>query len=143
MKILPGVLAVSLCLLAAGAQGAPVSGGIINLSCMEALAAIEKPELAGVFSFVAEKDSANAFANLVVQKGGSLKKYAAKLEQDSKAAGGITVWDHESVLVVLSLLAGPLADTLEKPSAKVTRQLSELSLVPAVSLETVSAKRKG
>ena len=107
--------------LAAGAAAAaapdPTPGGVLNLSCMEALAAIGQPHLAGVFSFISEKDSPAAFADLIAHDGKALKRYVEKVDQDFKAAGGITTWDHEALMFALALYSGPLASTFEKPSA--------------------------
>ena len=133
--------------LAAGVAAAPASapavqGGVLNLSCIEALAAIGQPSLAGVFSFIPEKDSPAAFADLLVHDNKALKKYAEKVGQDLKAASGITDWDHEAVMFALSLLTGPLAQTLEKPSGKLMARLNELSLAPKLSLEVVVSRRK-
>ncbi|MDD5655921.1 MAG: hypothetical protein PHF00_01535 [Elusimicrobia bacterium] len=139
-------LAVLAALAAAGvparAQQPGGQGGVINLSCMEALVSIGRAELAGVFSFVADKDSPAAFADLVAHEPKGLKKYAARLEKDQLAAGGITPWDHEALLSLLALFSGPLADTLGKPSAKLLARLNDLSLAPTVPLETVMARRK-
>jgi len=118
------------------------SGGVLNLNCIEALASIGEPKLAGVFSFIAEKDSPAAFADLVAHDGKALKKYVVKVEQDFKASGGVTEWDHEVLMFVLSLYSGPLGQTLEKPAAKVLPRLNELSLAPKLTLEQVTARRK-
>lgn len=143
------ILAVALAVGAAGAapvRGAErpdaVRGGLINLSCLEALVAINQPGLAGVFSFITEKDSPAAFADLVAHQGKSLKKYVAKLDQDLKAAGGITTWDHEAIVFALALFSGPLAQTLEKPPQKLVSKMTELSLAPTLALEAVTARRK-
>ena len=132
--------------LAAGALGPAATagdpGGVLNLSCVDALVAVDRAGLAGVFSFIAEKDSPAAFADLAVHEPKALKKYLAKVEQDLAAAAGITSWDHEAILTVLALLQGPLAETLRKPSAKVLARLNELSLAPTVTLDIVTARRK-
>jgi hypothetical protein len=132
--------------LAAGATAAPdpgpAPGGVLDLSCMEALAAIGQPNLAGVFSFISEKDSTAAFADLAAHDAKALQKYVGKVGRDFKAAGGITTWDHEALMFVLALYSGPLASTFEKPSSRVLAQINELSLAPTLSLEKVAARRK-
>ncbi|MCX5797229.1 MAG: hypothetical protein NTY77_17195 [Elusimicrobia bacterium] len=132
--------------LAAGAAAAPQpgpdAGGLLNLSCIEALAAVRQPNLAGVFSFISEKDSPAAFADLVAHDGKALKRYVEKVGRDFEAAGGVTTWDHEALLFALALYSGPLAATFEKPSAKLMARISELSLSPTLSLEQVTARRK-
>ncbi len=139
----------SLILAAALAAGAaaqtpadPAPGGVLNLSCIEALAAIGQPKLAGVFSFVSEKDSPAAFADLVSHDAKALKKYVEKVDQDFRAAGGITGWDHEALLFAQNLFAGPLAATLDKPAGKVLERLQSLGTAPILSLQQISEKRK-
>ena len=132
--------------LAAGAAAAPepgpTSGGVLNLSCIEALAAIGQPHLAGVFSFIPEKDSPAAFADLAAHDGKALKRYVEKVGKDFEAAGGVMIWDHEVLVFALALYSGPLAATFEQPTAKVLARINELSLAPTLSLEQVAARRK-
>jgi hypothetical protein len=132
--------------LATGAAAAPdpgpTPGGLLNLGCIEALAAIGQPNLAGVFSFISEKDSPAAFANLIAHDGKALKRYVGKVEGDLKAAGGVTIWDHEALLCVLALYSGPLASNFEKPSTKTMALINALSLASTLSLEKVAARRK-
>jgi hypothetical protein len=120
----------------------PVQGGVLNLSCVDALVAVGQPNLAGVFAFVPEKDSAAAFADLMAREPKALKKYMRKLDDDIKVAGGITPWDHEAILAVIALLGSPLAETFPKPPAKLSARLNEISMAQTVSLETVTARRK-
>jgi hypothetical protein len=120
----------------------PAPGGVLNLSCMEALAAIGQPNLAGVFSFISEKDSPAAFADMTAHDAKALKRYVAKVDKDFKAAGGVTTWDHEALMFVLALHAGPLAATFQKPSSSVVDRINALSLAPTLSLEAVAARRK-
>lgn len=127
---------------AAPASGPSVQGAVLDLNCMEALAAIGQPHLAGVFSFISEKDSSAAFADLVAHDGKALKKYVEKMDKDFKAAGGVTDWDHEALMFALGLFSGPLAQTLEKPSSRILARLNELSLAPKLSLEVVASRRK-
>ena len=137
------ILAVA---LAAGVVAAPApavaAAGVLNLSCIEGLAAIGQPNLAGVFSFISEQDSSAAFADLLVHDNKALKKYVEKVDRDFKAAGGVTDWDHEVLMFALNLFSGPLAQTLEKPSSKMLARLNELSLAPKLSLEVVASRRK-
>jgi len=137
------ILAVALAAGAAAApETAPAQGGLLNLSCMEALAAIGQPNLAGVFSFIPEKDSPAAFADLIVHEPKSLAKFLTKLDEDFQAAGGVTEWDHEALMYALTLYSGPLGPTLPKPAPKALARINELSLAPKVSLEQLSARRK-
>lgn len=138
--LMAGLFAV---LGAAGrAQAQEQPSGVLNLNCVEALVAVGHASLAGVFSFVSEKDSNAAFADLVAHDGKALKKYAAKLDKDFKAAHGVTVWDHDTVLIVLGLFTGPVADALEKPSKSLMSRMTELSMAPTMTLEQITAQRK-
>lgn len=126
----------------AGRVRALEPGGVLNLNCVAALVAVDRASLAGVFSFIAENDSAAAFADLAARDPKVLKKYVAKLNKDLAVADGITPWDHEAVSAVLALLNGPLVEVMKKPSAKVMDRLKKLSEAPAVSLDVVTARRK-
>lgn len=134
--------------LAAGAAAqepagtAPAVGGILNLSCIEALASIGQPKLAGVFSFVPENDSPAAFADLVAHDAKALKKYVEKAEKDFQTAGGVTDWDHQALMFAMNLFSGPLAQTMDKPSAKVLERMRSLSTAPTMSLQQIVEKRK-
>lgn len=115
---------------------------ILDLNCIDALASVGKPELAGVFSFVPSKDTPNAFADLVARDKKALKKFVGKVEKDLKTASGVTAWDHEVVLNLISLFGSPLAPTLVDPGVKMKSRLQELALAPTLSLEEVAARRR-
>jgi hypothetical protein len=140
--ILAAVLAAGTLRAAAPADPGPASGGVLNLSCIEALASIGQPHLAGVFSFISEKDSPAAFADLTAHDAKALKRYVEKADKDFKAAGGVAAWDHEALMFVLALYSGPLAATFERPSSRVLTRINELSLAPILTLEQVTARRK-
>lgn len=127
-------------LLLAAALGFPQQ--IIDLNCMEALVAIEQPKLAGVFSFISEKESTHAFANLLANDKKLQKKFVAKVESDFAKARGITVWDHEVLLNLVSLLGSPLGPSLDQPKEKLKNKMIELSMAPTLSLEEVALRRK-
>src|SRR5262249_31477265 len=76
--------------LAAG----PAGGGMVSLSLVARLSAVKRPEWAGVFSFIAEKDAPFAFSDLLARDAKTLKPYLGKLDDDMKVAGGLTEWDH-------------------------------------------------
>ena len=60
---------------------------MLSGSLIEALKAIEKPELGGVFTYVGAKNAPRAFADLVARDLKALKRYTGKLMKDLKAAG--------------------------------------------------------
>jgi hypothetical protein len=140
---------MKLALLAAGVllAGAPARGEtpkgaqLMNLNCMEALVAVDQASLAGVFSFVPEKDGPAAFADLLVHNAKALKKFTAKLEKDLKETSGLSAWDHEAVAFALSIYASPLAARLDKPSPKALARLAELGQAPSLTLEQMTARR--
>lgn len=124
------------------AAPAPVNGGMLDLSCVSALAAVGRADLAGVFSFIAEKDAPTAFADFLARNKTAMGKYLAKAGKDLKDAGGITPWDHQVVMRVLELYASPAGETVEKPPKSVTDKLSALSLAPTMALNEITPRRK-
>ena len=139
--ILAGLLSSTLLLPVGAWSQAPAGAQMLNLSCVEALAAIGEPRLAGVFSFVVEKDTPQAFADLVMHDKKALKKYAGKLKTDMKD-GGVTPWDHEAVTFALQILSSPIADTLDKPSKDERETLDLAARAPVIPLEQLTARRR-
>ncbi len=131
-------------LLTAGLAWGEDSRGpqMINLSCLEALVAVGQPNLAGVFSFISEKDGPAAFADLLVHDKKAMKKFLAKAEKDFKSADGISSWDHEAVMAAVSIYGSPLAETLEKPASGTMSRLVALSAAPSLKLEDLARRRK-
>jgi len=127
--------------MATRAQDLPPSH-ILNLNCLEALAAVGEPELSGIFSYVPDADTAAAFADLVVHQRSALRKFMDKDEADVKAVGGVSQWDHSVAAYALSIYALPAAAaTVEKPSASDLKRLNALLAAPALSLEQMTARR--
>lgn len=129
--------------LSAAGSAVPAAAQVINLSCVEALVAVGHPELAGVFSFVPEIDNATAFADLLARDAAAQKKFIAKVEKDLKKARGITVWDHDVLRAMVTLYGSPLGETLHKPAPKVITRMAELVASPTITLEEMTARRKG
>ena len=126
---------------AARAQDLPPSH-ILNLNCLEALAAVGEPELSGIFSYVPDADTAAAFADLVVHQPAALRKFMAKDEADVKSVGGISQWDHSVAAYALSIYALPAAAaTVDKPSSSDLKRLNAIAAAPALSLEQMTARR--
>ena len=118
------------------------SGGMVSLSLVEALAAVKQPQLAGIFSFVAENDAPFAFADLVARDKKAMKLYVAKLDEDRKAANGLTGWDHAVCASLVNLYSSPIAGTFGKPDEKQMSKINQCLLVPVVPLEEIVARRK-
>ena len=131
----------------AGAPGAaavagPHVTGMMSLSLIEALGAIRQPQLAGVFSFVAEADAPFAFADFLARDKKAMKAYLNKLGDDRKAADGLTDWDHEVCASLVNLYGSPLAATFGVPEPKRMSQINECVLSPILPLEAIVARRK-
>ncbi len=136
---------LSAILLAAVCLGvwAPVRAQeLLNLSCMEALAAVGEEALAGVFSFIKEDDSTVAFADLAVHRRRVMRRYIDKLKKDLKIARGISAWDHQVVLQILQIYGSPLAETLDEPSVGTRQKLRDLSLAPTLTLGELTSRRR-
>jgi hypothetical protein len=115
---------------------------MLNLSCVEALVSIDQANLAGVFSFVPEKDGPAAFADLVVHQKKALKKFLGKLERDQKEAGGVSAWDHEAAAFALSIYRSPLGETIDKPGEALLKRLEDAARAPTMTLQEMTARRR-
>lgn len=138
----PSVLLSSLLAVAAPSFAQAQAPGMLNLSCVEALVSIGQPHLAGVFSFVPEKDSSAAFADLLVHDKKALKKYIGKLEKDQKETGGVSAWDHDAVAFALTIYGSPMAETLDKPGKDVMAKLEGFAKAAKLTLQDMTVKRR-
>ena len=127
---------------AVAAPPAPQGGSMVSLSLVEALAAVERPELAGLFSFLPPQNASYAFGDLMTRDPKALKAYAAKLKSDLKAAGGLTEWDHEVCATIVNLYAGQGALVNQKPKAKIMSIVNDCVLAPVLDLREIVARRK-
>lgn len=127
---------------AVAAPRAPEGGSMVSLSLVEALASIERPELAGLFSFIPPQNASYAFGDLMARDPKGLKRYAAKLKGDLKAAGGLTEWDHEVCATLVNIFAGQGVMIQEKPSKKVMAVVNDCVLSPVLDLREIVARRK-
>jgi hypothetical protein len=128
--------------LPAAMPRAQQSTQVLNLSVIEALAAVDHADLAGVFGFIAERDNAAAFADFLLRDGKAQKKYLAKLEKDLKVGGGLTEWDHAVLQGMVSVYGSPMANLLKKPSAKTILHMAQMASAPVITLEQLSVKRR-
>lgn len=115
---------------------------VINLSLVEAVTAIEMPQISGLFSFIAEQDASFAFADLLARDDKAMKKYLRKLENDKKVAKGLTGWDHEVCATLVNLYSSALGATLRQPPAKSMAFINECVLAPVVPLSEIVSRRK-
>lgn len=121
---------------------APAGAQMINLGCVDALAAVGHADLAGVFSFIPEKDGPAAFADFMVRNRKALKKFLAKAEKDLKEVKGVSIWDRQALQFAVSIYGSPLGETLEKPAPKFVARMVELAAAPALSLAEMTARRR-
>ncbi len=126
----------------AGATEVPRPPQMIDLSCMEALVATGRQELAGVFSFVSEKDGPAAFADLIVHNKKAMTKFIAKVQKDLKVASGISAWDRDALQFAIAIYESPLGATLKPLGEVELAQLRLLAGSPILSLEQISSARR-
>ena len=116
---------------------------MLSASLIEALAAIDKPELGGLFTYVGDKNAPTAFADLVARDPKAMRRYAAKLAADNKAAKGQTAWDHQVCATLVTYYAGGgTMPGVKKPDAKRLKILNECVLVPVLELQDIVSRRK-
>ena len=118
------------------------SGGVVDLSLIEALGALKKPELAGLFSFINPKDAPFAFGDMLARDGKSLKRYLYKLDDDKEAANGLSPWDHEVCAAMVNLYNSPMGASFEKPKAKLMSKINQCVLSAVVPLQEIVSRRK-
>ena len=124
-------------------QTAPMaSGGVVDLSLIEALGAVRKPEVAGLFSYINPKDAPFAFGDLLAREEKSLKRYLSKLDDDKEAANGLSPWDHEVCASLVNLYNSPMGASFEKPKAKLMSKINQCVLSPVVPLQEIVSRRK-
>ena len=142
--MLRAILAV--CLLAspivsATAARAQGEGGILSGSLIEALKAVGKPELGGVFTYVGEANAPRAFADLIARDPKAMKRYTGKLADDRKVADGLTPWDHQVCATLVNYYAGVEMPGIKRPDAKRLKALNECVLAPIVELNVIVERR--
>ncbi len=111
----------------------PRQGRVLNLECVETLIGIGERELAGVFSFIADGDSAPAFADLLVHKKKDLKRFVERERKILKKSGAIPHWDHDAAGYVLAIFSNPPADAPEPPSKGIIKKLTAIYAAPTAS----------
>lgn len=130
---------------AAAPRPVPAAAGgpsVMNLSLIEGIAAIELPQVQGLFAFIPEQDASFAFSDLLARDPRSLKRYVSKLREDKKASNGLTSWDHEVCGTLVNLYASALGATLAKPRPKDFQFINECVLSPVVPLAEIVSRRK-
>lgn len=115
---------------------------VVNLSLIEAIAAIELPQVTGLFAFIAEQDAPFAFADLIARDPKAMKKYLNKLADDKKLSSGITDWDHQVCATLVNLYASSMGAMLGRPTEKHSKFINECVLAPVVPLSEIVSRRK-
>lgn len=139
-------LLLAACLLASPiisvtAARAQEEGGMLSGSLIEALKAIDKPELGGVFTYVGETNAPRAFADLIARDAKSMKRYINKLADDRKIAGGLAAWDHQVCATLVNYYAGIEMPGIKRPAAKRLKAFNECVLSPVVELNVLVERR--
>jgi hypothetical protein len=138
---------LAVCLLASpliaatAARAQEGEGGILSGSLIEALKAIDKPELAGVFTYVGEQNAPRAFADLIGRDWKAMKRYTGKLADDRKVAGGLTPWDHQVCATLVNYYAGVPMPGMKRPDAKRMKALNDCVLSELMDLQVIVSKR--
>lgn len=115
---------------------------ILSGSLIEALKAVDKPELGGVFTYVGNQNAPRAFADLIARDPKAMKRYSSKLDADRKAAGGLTAWDHEVCATLVNHYAsGGAMPGITKPDEKRLKSLNACVLAQVMELQDIVAKR--
>jgi hypothetical protein len=130
--------------LPAAPSVAGIQPQIIDLSLVEALVAIKHTELAGIFGFVPEPVSALAFADYLMRDLKSLKCFIKKVEKDKKLAEGISIWDKQVLLHLVTIDAtGDVMMGVRKVSKELMEKVNTLGLAQDYPLEMIVQRRAG
>lgn len=146
MRRFPGWAAAALTAAIAAAPALPKTASaqtqIINLSLVEALVAVGAPDLAGIFAFIPDNQSAMAMADYLMRNGRALKRFIKKGEKDYKDVQGINDWDRQVYLYLINMqgATAALSGTEVIPRGWMSR-IHTLSLVPAYPLQMMVQKR--
>lgn len=116
--------------------------GESSVALSEALGAIGKSEILGLFAFIAERDSAIAFADLLSRDKRALKDYAKKTAADLKSVGGLSAWDHEVCASLVNFYASSHSGGSARPDEKRMRTINECVLSPLMTMQDVMIRRK-
>jgi hypothetical protein len=114
---------------------------MLSGSLIEALAAVGKSELGGVFTYVGDKNAPSAFADLIARDLKAMKRYTNKLSDDRKAAGGLTPWDHQVCATLVNYYAGVPMPGIKKPDDKRLKALNDCVLSSVVELSVIVERR--
>lgn len=133
--------------MAAGAAAQPpvpgtAQGGVVNLSLVEALVAVDAQDLAGVFSFIPEDQAPMALADYLMHDRKALKRFVRKGEADLKRSQGINEWDKKVLLYLVGMDSQALLPLgIERIPPSWRARVNALSLAPALPLNIIVQQR--
>jgi hypothetical protein len=111
---------------------------------MEALATVQRPELAGLFAFIPPEAAPLAFADFLLRDQAALKRFVREAEKDAKSFGGIADWEKRTFLFLVGINAsGQMAGGAAGVPRKWMSRVNELSLKPAMSYDELAQRRRG
>ena len=126
----------------AGAALPQPQQAIANLSLIDALVTVGGENLAGLFSYISETNTAPAFAGYLFRDQKALKRFLKRDEKDLKSVGGISDWNKQVYLYLVTINAMNSFAKDEMLPAKLLDRVSALSLAPALSLAELSDRRR-
>lgn len=124
------------------ASAPPMQPQMISLSLMDALIAVGAQDLAGVFGFIPDANTAPAFADYLLHERGALKKFVKKGKKDLKETGGVNEWDRLVAMYLIQINGSPaLPPGIEHLPKKVEYDVSEIVLAQPLTLQEMTARR--
>lgn len=121
--------------------GDRATGRFIDSSLMEALVAMDRPELAGIFAFVPDADARVAMADFLLRDPAALKRFIKKAERDLREAKAVNVWDKEVLLHIVAATAEGGIPGVPQPKKETLSRVSALSLAVGVPRDVLAEQR--
>lgn len=143
MRLLRGALLAGLLAapLRAQPQGAVAPPQIIDLNLVEALVAVRRPELGGIFAFVPAEHAPLALADYLIQDRRALKLFLKKGRKDFEEVQGVNEWDKKVLLYLVGMASGPLPPGIKPVPKKVVKEIGALSLAQPLPLQIMTQRR--
>lgn len=117
-------------------------GALLSPTLIQALDAIKARRLLGVFSFVDPSRTNVAFANVLLYDRKALKRFVKFAKKRYKAAGAITYWEKQVLLLLVGLNEQRgLPPGVERLSGGLLEAVSEMALVPGVEEDRFRSRR--
>lgn len=136
-------LMVSAAAPAAAQREIPSPPTIIDLNLMEALVAIERIDLVGIFTFVPPGRAPLAMADFLLRNRKALKMFVKKAERDLKQVQGINEWDKKVFLFLVGMTSGRLLSGIKAVPRRWMDRINTLSLAQPLPLSVMLQRRSG